>query len=45
MAGDKLNRVKSVRKWLDKAEQSYSRDKEIITADASRIFFLFNIIV
>ena len=29
MAGDKLNRVKSVRKWLDKAEQSYSRDKEI----------------
>ncbi len=29
MAGDKLNRVKSVRKWLDKAEQSYSCDKEI----------------
>ena len=29
MAGDKLNRVKAVRKWLDKAEQSYSRDKEI----------------
>ena len=29
MAGDKLNRVKAIRKWLDKAEQSYSRDKEI----------------
>ena len=29
MAGDKLNRVKAIRKWPDKAEQSYSRDKEI----------------
>lgn len=29
MAGDKLNRVKSIRRWLDKAEESYSSDKEI----------------
>ena len=29
MVGDKLRRVKSVKKWLDKAEQSYSSDKEI----------------
>ena len=29
MPGDKLNRVKSVKKWLDKAENSYSNNKDI----------------
>lgn len=29
MPGDKLKRVKSVKKWLDKAENSYSNNKDI----------------
>ena len=29
MAGDKLRRVRSVQKWLEKAEHSYSAHKEI----------------
>ena len=27
MPGDKVNRVKSIRKWLEKAEKSYSSIK------------------
>ena len=29
MPGDKLKRVKSVKRWLDKAENSYSNNKDI----------------
>ena len=29
MPGDKVNRVKSIRKWLEKAEKSYSSHKEL----------------
>ncbi len=29
MPGDKLTRVKSIKKWLDKAEESYSSHKDI----------------
>lgn len=29
MPGDKLKRVKSVKRWLDKAEDSYSNNKDI----------------
>lgn len=29
MPGDKLKRVKSVKKWLDKAENSYLNNKDI----------------
>lgn len=29
MSGDKLKRVKSVKRWLDKAENSYSNNKDI----------------
>ena len=29
MPGDKINRVKSIRKWLEKAEKSYSSHKEL----------------